>query len=184
MAAPKSTSNDLIQIVMLTLFLCALFFGGWGGYVWLQVSEAEDNRLKEERSATQLDKLLKDPKNKDAIRNYRLVRKSQEQAAGAGGLPARIGELNKIKEDVTWIVADSEPKPKDLDDGVKQIQYKIDFGVRPLMNYVDFFYELELECPHIMVEDVSLTRKRTKDDPDGENYSGTVMLITYTGGGQ
>ena len=180
--AAKSSSNDLIQIIMLTFFLCALFFGGWGGYVWLQVNAAETVRAAEEDSLAKLDKMFRDSKNKDILRNFQKVRQSRNRNTGGASIGAMIGTLDKIKSDVDWIQRLTPMRETSLDGGVTEVNFKIEFGVRPLMNYVDFFYELELEYPHIKVQDLDLSRKNTKDDPDGSNYTASLRGRSVPGG--
>lgn len=180
--AAKTSSNDLVQIIMLTFFLCALFFGGWGGYVWLQVNAAETTRASEEASLAKLDKMFRDSKNKEVLRNYQKVEQSRNRVPGGVSINAMILTLDKIKNDQKWIIRGTPLNPKTLDGGVTESIFKLELGVRPLMNFVDFLYELELEYPQIKVQDFDLTRKKTKDDPDGANYSATINLVTYTGG--
>ena len=57
----------------------------------------------------------------------------------------------------------------------------MDFSERPLRDYINFLAMMERLKPHVMVEDLQLTRKKSKDgNPD--LFRGKIVFLTYEGG--
>ena len=178
MAAKSSGTSDLIQIVMLTFFLCALFFGGWGGYVWWTVQGYEAKRDEAESDRKSLQSLFLNPKNINAEIEY-------QRRKGAGGenedLIAAVDNVLGQMQARSWVNTTRQSKPKRIDEGIVERTYAVDFSERPLRDYVNFLAMMEHRKPHVLVEDLTLIRKKSKDgNPD--LFRAKIVFLAYEGG--
>ena len=76
--AASNQKSDLAQIVMLTFFLCAIFFTGWGIYSSTRVTALEKERNQQAQRMKDLQKELRKKESKQIVKDDRRRKKSAE----------------------------------------------------------------------------------------------------------
>ena len=159
--ASKSSKNDVLQIVMMTVYLMALFFGGWGAYNhYFRVADERRYRTLQQSGMTQLTKLLKAPENQEALLQYRRVKSSQE--AGESWLSTEVTDvINEMARKPAIKNTSSRSKKQDWH------QFSIVFEDTSLRDgLLSFIQQMEGKKPHISFSSVTLTNRGKKGDED------------------
>ena len=75
----------------------------------------------------------------------------------------------------------TRPSRKSKGKGIIERTYSVDFAERPLRNYVNFLAIMERRKPHVLVDDLTLTRKKSRDgNPD--LFRAKIVFLAYEGG--
>ncbi len=167
--AAKSTKNDLIQITMLTFYLLALFFGGWGMYrQFVSIEEEALRRDRENRNVDKLDELLKKDDTDQILREFQ-----RKQALDDDDLQTSVN-------DVISNMPSLRPKKinpireRSLGGGLTEETFNFSFEDTSLrQGLLNFIERLRDERPNIYVEKVNFRLR--KDD----QWTSDIRLVTY-----
>jgi len=176
MAGNKS-GNDTIQIILMTFYLMAIFFGCWGAWNHLYKDRKEVvKRDKERQNLARLESLLKDPKSKDTLLSYRRIQESKanqgELSEEVYGVVKTIGNLNERIEN------------RSNRAGARQsggmVEVKTVFEFKPMelgAGLLHFVAAVETKLPHCSFSKVQLTRKARGEDAD--LWAAEMHIVTY-----
>ncbi|MFQ5655307.1 MAG: hypothetical protein ACE5GW_11330, partial [Planctomycetota bacterium] len=152
MAKESHGSSDLLQIVILTLFLCAVFFGGWGLYSKFQYAKQHAARDKEAESHRKLKALLKKQESIDTLRNHRRREQSKKHSAEIDTAVQEVldGMGNSAAKPV---LADSHLYPAKKegsgDAAIYESEWSGKLAPMALKDHLAFLHRLEVDRPHI-----------------------------------
>ncbi|MGE3165689.1 MAG: hypothetical protein AB7O52_12335 [Planctomycetota bacterium] len=173
-------ANDFLEILMLTGFFCAVFFGCWGGYLQFAKSGERERRDLENQRTSDLVKLLKEPASVQTKHDF--MRRQQSQRGG--NMRADVTEVldamprNNVPaiERFTERGAGGPTIP-----GVEKQEYKCEFQTGgTLGSYLSFLGRLKQSKPHIDVTRLEMARKtaRGADDSAGaDSWDVSVQLL-------
>lgn len=171
----KSKANDVLEILMLTGFFCAVFFGCWGAYLQFTKGSKREHRDLESARIADLVKLLKDPASVQAKQDF--IRRQQSQRGG------------NMRADVTEVIDSMGPNAPKFErftergaggptlPGVEKQEYKVEFQPGGAMrNYLAFLGRLKQMKPHIDVTRLEMTRKAARGATEAESDSWDVSV--------
>jgi hypothetical protein len=177
MAASSSQKSDLLQIVMLTFFLCAVFFTGWGIFSNLKTGRLLAERQSEARTLTNLERELKDAKSIQTLLAHRAREKSKEHS---GQIDTAVSAVLK-NSSLTYSTMDPRaPKPQGGGSSkVFEHTLKLVLNPAPINDVYTFLARLEAQAPHLSFRSLKISSKqRRPEDPDVWQLD--VTLVTYT----
>ena len=174
--AASNQKSDLAQIVMLTFFLCAIFFTGWGLYSTTRVNSLEKERSVQAQRLKDLQKELAKKESQQIVKDERRRKQSAEnstqidtavQAVLAGsGLSLSKGEPSPPKT--------SGP----AGNRVEEFSYSAEFKPADIDQVYRFLAMIEAQQPHLEFKKIKIRSKRRKpEDPD--LWELDVTLVTY-----
>ena len=175
--AASNQKNDLVQIVMLTFFLCTVFFTGLGIWYSMKVKGLTEDRGRLVRGLAGMER---DFLKKDNIQIVKDERARQKSAENSG----------QIDTAVNSVLANSSLKINDLDSGdyklvtsgpdkFREYSYNATFDGAPIGEVLRFLGMLEAQQPHLECKKMKLkSKKRKPEDPD--LWELNLSLITYT----
>jgi hypothetical protein len=177
MAASNQQKSDLLQIVLLTFFLCAVFFTGWGVFSNLRVSRLVTQRDREVTTMKNLEKELKDPKTIQTLRDQRARDESKKNSAQIDTAVAEVLKNSSLK------IQSANPRPPKQQGGagsrVLEHQYDVTFNPAPIDDVYAFLARLEAEQPHLEFRGLAVTSKKRKAE-DADLWELDITLVTYT----
>ncbi len=177
MAAAKSQKSDLLQIVMLTLFLCAVFFTGWGIFSNIKVGRLLEERRHEVANIKNLEKELKEPGSIQALRDFRAREESKKNTQQ---IDSAVTEVFK-KSRLTLDRATPSP-PKTTGSGSSRIHehtYRVYANPASIDDVYTFLARLEADAPHLDFRSIRVSTKKKKvDDPDLWDLDLTLVMYT------
>jgi len=176
-AASSGKNSDLVQIVLLTFALCAVFFTGWGIY-----SNYRGNKLIRER-AVQLQRLkdltreLRKSESRQILKNERRRKESEENSGQIDTAVASVLAKSNLRK-----ATDNTDPPKPQGVGSQRVYehtYRITFDPSPIDEVYRFLARLEAEQPHLEFKRVKVSsKKKREEDPD--EWQLDLTLVTYT----
>lgn len=177
MAASNQQKSDLLQIVLLTFFLCAVFFTGWGVFSSLKASRLLAQRNREATNLKNLEKELRDPKTIQALRDQRAKEDSKKNSAQIDTAVASVLQSSSLK------IQREDPRAAKPQGGsgsrVFEHQYDVTFNPAPIDDVLAFLARLGAEQPHLEFRKISIiTKKKKEGDPD--HWELDLQLVTYT----
>ena len=160
MTAKSDTKGDILQILGLTFALCAILFGGWGGWLQYQVSVLEAKRDKAERNLKSIDR---DYKKKENINQVSRWRRQQEMRGSDDQIYKILLQVrNRLPSTVrpTFEGTTNDSKPRG-----EVLELLCDVKVAPIsINYLlGFINQVQSERPDFDVQNFDVSRKVTKD---------------------
>ncbi len=178
----KTGGNDLLQVVMMTFCMMAIFFAVWGAYNQYKCTKLRKLRAFENKSIHDLEILLNKPKSKEAMRDWLRREESKKLSTDVDvsvrevldGLGASAPAIDRI----------SGPRERNFGKGVVEHEWDLEFLKTDLKKLVAFVYKLELERPHINFKEIKLNRRATKKDKGQDLWSSDMKLATYTSKGE
>jgi hypothetical protein len=176
MSARNQQQNDLLQNVLFTFCLCTVVFTGWGIWSSLRVNRLLAERKTEESNLKALARELRDPKNVQALRDYRA---RQESEKNSGQIDTAVSSVLKNSANPLKIKLAPPTPPKVIGQGITEHSHRVTFNPAPINDVYAFLALLEAEQPHL--EFRSLTVKSAKKrDTDPDEWELDVTLVTYT----
>lgn len=175
--AAANQKSDLVQIVLLTFALCAVFFTGWGIFSNFKANKTLAERKKQETSLKNLEQLLKDPQSVQSLKDHRRREESKENS---GQIDTSV---NFVLRGSRLTIADSNlSAPKGKGAGSSRVfehQYDVTFNPAPIDDVYRFLARLEADQPHLEFRSITVrNRKRKPEDPDVWELD--LTLVTYT----
>ncbi|MEM7235985.1 MAG: hypothetical protein AAF517_27715 [Planctomycetota bacterium] len=178
--AKKNTASDALQIVMMTLYLMAVFFGGWGAYNhFFRVKDAREDRTRERAGLIQIQDMLAEDENKEALIQWRKRQESKNR-----------GEDNLLQSEVLEVVQGLPRKPEigsisgskpSSRAGVTELQCDVTFKPTSLQRgLLQFVQVLEASKPHISFERVVINQRNRRRSEGDDNWHAEFKLVTYT----
>ena len=178
MAQGSSSGKDFLQIVMMTFYLMAVFFAGWGGYNYWKVSGKRADRQKEETSLNNLQKLLAKQESKSTVRDWLRKEKSKERSTNLTDDVQDI--LQSLGSTAPTIKKSQRIKDKVLSANVVQKGLDLEFHETALTRLITLIYKLESEHPHIYFSGIDLKKKRARKGAESEdNWTSSITIGTY-----
>ncbi|MHC4936808.1 MAG: hypothetical protein ACYTGJ_11400 [Planctomycetota bacterium] len=173
--AASSKKNDFIQIVMLTFFLCSVFFAGLGIFFSAQVDglRAERDRGIQNLATMRKELLMKEAM--DVVKDERARKASAENSAEIDTAVNSVLQTTSLKiEDAT----NNGSKPVGGgQSGVLEYSFNFKFQPAPIDQILRFLGLLEVKQPHLEFSKLKLNA--SKADPN--LWTLDIALITYTG---
>ncbi len=177
--AASNQKNDLVQIVMLTFFLCAVFFAGWGVFSNVKVQKNKQERDKQLANLKNLEELIKSPASKESLKNNRRRKESEENSSRINVAVDAV-----LKKSTLKIESADSSQGKPVGGGSKQSrvfehQYRVTFNPARIDEVYRFLAMLEQQAPHLEFKKIKVTSKKRKEtDPD--DWELDLSLVTYT----
>ncbi len=179
----STTKRDLLQIMMFTFYLCALFFGAWGGYLHWQVKElAVQSKGHVDATRRMHDELKKD-ETRAMQKQYLQL---QELKGGGKSLSYAVEQVRlSMADQVRPAIIDTRTNERKAGDKYTELEFSFKFEPTKLDHLIAFFGQLEANRPDIRVAKATLTKKRkpgTDDAIPGDTDGWTaeaVKLVSY-----
>ena len=176
--AAGTKKNDLTQIVMLTFFLCAVFFTIWGIWKSTRVATLRESRDMQAKRLVNLEKELKKPESQQAFKDD--IRR-KDSAENSGQIDSAVQtvldrtQLKLKKGDPSGAPKQSGP----AGNRVYEFQYTAYLNPAPIEEVYRFIAMLEAQQPHLEFKKVKVrNKKRKEEDPD--EWELDLTLVTYT----
>ncbi len=177
--AASNQKNDLVQIVMLTFFLCAVFFAGWGVFSNVKVQKNKSERDKQLANLKSLETLIENPASKESLKNDRRRKESEENSS-------RINvAVDAVLKKSTLEISKADSKPGRPAGGggrqnrVFEYEYVVSFKPARIDEVYRFLAMLEQQAPHLEFKRIEVnSQKRKETDPD--DWVLALTLVTYT----
>ncbi|NCF54968.1 MAG: hypothetical protein GWP41_01725 [Planctomycetia bacterium] len=175
----KGSTNDLVQIVLLTLFLCSGVFGAWGFYVKGQAAEYKARTAAEEVQLGKLKQLLGSAESKEVVLAHRRREDSKKNA----------GNISDVVIDIIESMKNSSARPeiksatkdeKSLRDNFKKFVYNATFEPRLLRDHITFIANISARAPHLGFEKVKLVN-RSKRGSYEDLWDLTLVIVSFGG---
>ncbi len=182
MAKGKSSSgaSDFLEILMLTSFMCALFFGAWGGYLHFKKSDLKDQVDFEYANLQNMKKLLSKKENIDTYTSD--YRRKESQNGSESFRAAILQVVNDSGKALTMGKVRSTGAPKEKG-GMREDKASVDFNKNgKLTDYIRFYGFLKNRKPHIRVESVNLTRSSGRRRGGGaiaDVWTNNMSILAY-----
>ncbi len=175
--AGKSSKSDLLQIVMMTLYLMAIFFGGWGAYNhYYLAAEERAYRTKQQAGLNRLKVVLKDPENQEALVQYLRVEESKK--AGTDRLSAEVFEVLAEMGQKPEVESNRTQPSKGMGKGLTRHEFDISFKPVSLQGgLLNFVQQMEGKKPHVSFDKVTFSKRGKKSDED--KWTSDFTLVTY-----
>ncbi|MCA8959648.1 MAG: hypothetical protein KDC38_04010 [Planctomycetes bacterium] len=180
--AKKSSTNDILQIMMMTFYLMAVFFGGWGAYNhFFRVEEELARRDREQKGLIEVQKLLKDEENREALIQWR--KREESKRAGDERLGREVSEVLAALRPAPAIANQNSSPPKkqgkDGKDAVTLYEFNISFKPTSIQGGpLQFVQMVETLKPHLSFEKVEIT-KRSKKNTSEDNWASEFTIVNY-----
>ena len=175
--AAANKKSDFTQIVMLTFFLCAVFFTIWGIWSSAQSSSLREERDRQARLLANLEKELKKP---ESIQKLKDEVRRQESQENSGQIDSAV---QSVLERARLVLKKGDPSPPKTSgpkgQRVQEFQYTASFNPASIDQVYTFIAMLEAQQPHLEFKKVKVrNKKRNPEDPD--SWELDLTLVTYT----
>ena len=174
--AASNQKSDLAQIVMLTFFLCAIFFTGWGIYSSTRVTALEKERNQQAQRMEDLQKELRKKESQQIVKDDRRRKKSAEVSTQIDTA------VQSVLAGSGLILSKGEPSPPKTSGPagkkVKEFSYSAEFKPADIDQVYRFLAMIEAQQPHLEFKKIKIrSKKRKAEDPD--LWELDVTLVTY-----
>lgn len=177
-ASSGGFKNDVVQILMLSFMLCAVFFGIWGGFMAYKARTDLAERDTQQRDYENLQKLAKKSENKDIVRNYR--RREETQSDSESLYNSLINTSKKLGPHAPKIDQFNKETDKTDKSGVTIRKGRAELAQARIEDFISFLRLLEDTQPQVNITRIKLNHARQRRGEEEQNlWSCTLWISTY-----
>ncbi len=176
--AGKNQTSDVTQILLLTLFLCSVVFGGWGLWLYNGSESLRQATQRESANLQGLKELFEGAESKDVVLEYL---RREESKKNSGKISSTINEIiESMKNSTAKPEIDSSSNNSTPVAGLIRNTYTVSFKPKPLREQITFLANIQTRAPHLGFDKVKLNNRAKNADAE-EAWELTLVLMTYSG---